>query len=136
MDVLRARLRLVVAAVTCILWAAAPAPSATWRHVARFVLEPCEADLPSLAACPRARSPVFQIESTLWRFSGQRGETLFLGAWSAVSPPRFQKPLREEVAGLTRRDYTRTFYFQGPGRFFLFSSAIDIAIRVSVEQSP
>jgi len=128
-------LGLVVAAVTCILYAAAPAPSATWRHVARFVLEPCEADLPSLAACPRARSPVLQIESTLWRFSGQC-EMYFLGAWSAVNPPGFLKPLKVELADPSRRDSTRTFYFQGPGRFFLFSSAIDIAIRVSVEQSP
>jgi hypothetical protein len=127
-------LGLIVAAVTSNLWAAVPTPSGTWRHVARFVLEPCEADLPSLAVCPRSRSPVLVIESKLWRIGLKRQGSRFLGVWSAVTPPKFVNHLREELADPARRDTIRTFYYPGPGKFFLFSSAIDIAIQVSVEQ--
>ncbi len=130
--------RATVAAVVCVLAVAAPATSATWRHVARFVLEPCEADHPSIAACPRAASPAFQITSKLWRFAGRCGQMVFISVWSAVTPPRFLKPLRTEICQPDPHRGTpsySTYYFPGPGRFFLFSSSIDIAVQVSVAES-
>jgi hypothetical protein len=123
-----------VLAVTFIMLAVGPLGS-RWRHVARFILQPCEARLPDLASCPRSKSPTFSIDARLWRVSGDRGEMRFIGALPAGSPPKFLGPLREELVDSTRRDTTRFYYYEGPGTFFLFSSAVDVAIRVSVEQS-
>jgi hypothetical protein len=77
---------------------------------------------------------VFRIESSTWRVAGNRGEIRFIGALPAGVPPQFLRPTSEELVDPARRDSIRRYYFRGPGKFFLFSSAIDIAIRVTVEE--
>jgi hypothetical protein len=79
-------------------------------------------------------TPVFRIDSPLWRVAGGRGEMRFIGALPAREPVEFLRPIREELVDPARRDSIRRFYFRGPGRFVLFSSAIDIAIGVTVEE--
>ncbi len=114
---------------TMLLAMLAASPGATWREVARIRVEPCEADLPSLSVCPKAKSPTFETMGRPWRTIGQWPSIGFAGVWLADGPPILVRHSRREIHG-----QAIVRYFSEPGRFFIFNSSSDQPLEVRVEE--
>ncbi len=116
---------LVVGAVLLTLTGCGP----RWRRIVTVTIPQCVADLPSLSACPAAKSDAFTVAGTPWRITGGRGALRFLGVWTADPGPTLLRESRTET-----HNGMRSHYFDAPGRFFIFNSSPDQAVRVLIEE--